>query len=65
MSQTITVEGMSCEHCEQTVEAALEDVDGVTTVDVDRDAERVTVDGDVAPQVLVDAVDEAGYDASA
>jgi len=29
MSQTITVEGMSCEHCEQSVTEALEGVDGV------------------------------------
>lgn len=65
MSQTITVEGMSCEHCEQTVEDALEGVSGVESVDVDRDAEQATVDGDADPRALVDAVDEAGYDASA
>ncbi|MDS0476301.1 heavy metal-associated domain-containing protein [Natrinema sp. 1APR25-10V2] len=65
MSQTITVEGMSCEHCEQTVEEALEDVDGVETVAVDRDAERATVEGDAATGDLVEAVDEAGYEASA
>ncbi|MFB1065647.1 heavy metal transporter [Natrinema sp. CBA1119] len=65
MSQTITVEGMSCEHCEQTVGDALEDVAGVESVDVDREAERATVEGDVDTQVLVSAVDDAGYDATA
>ncbi len=65
MGQTITVEGMSCEHCEQTVEDALEGVDGVESVDVDRESERATVEGDADPQALVSAVDEAGYDASA
>ncbi|WP_226004715.1 CopZ family metallochaperone [Natrinema salinisoli] len=65
MSQTITVEGMSCEHCEQTVEEALEGVAGVESADVDREAERATVDGDVDTQTLVTAVDDAGYDASA
>ncbi|ELZ19230.1 CopZ family metallochaperone [Natrinema limicola] len=65
MSQTITVEGMSCEHCEQSVEDALEDVQGVQSVDVDRDAAQATVEGDAATQDLVNAVDEAGYDASA
>jgi len=65
MSQTITVEGMSCEHCEQSVEDALEDVQGVQSVDVDRDAAQATVEGDAATQDLVSAVDEAGYDASA
>ncbi|QLK24466.1 heavy-metal-associated domain-containing protein [Natrinema zhouii] len=65
MSQTITVEGMSCEHCEQTVEDALEGVQGVNSVDVDREAERATVEGDAETADLVEAVDEAGYEASA
>ncbi|AFO55847.1 MULTISPECIES: heavy-metal-associated domain-containing protein [unclassified Natrinema] len=65
MSQTLTVEGMSCEHCEQTVADALEGVDGVESVAVDRETEQATVEGDADPQALVSAVDEAGYDASA
>lgn len=65
MSETITVTGMTCEHCEQTVEEALEDVSGVTAVTADREAETVTVEGDADKQALVDAVDEAGYKASA
>lgn len=65
MSETITVTGMTCEHCEQTVEEALEDVSGVTAVTADREAETVTVEGDADKQALVDAVDEAGYEASA
>ncbi|WP_254521625.1 heavy-metal-associated domain-containing protein [Natrinema caseinilyticum] len=65
MNQTITVEGMSCEHCEQAVEDALEDVDGVTSAEADRETERAVVDGDADPQALVGAVDEAGYDAAA
>ncbi len=65
MSRTITVEGMSCDHCEQTVEDALEGVDGVESADADREDEQATVEGDADPQALVNAVDEAGYDASA
>lgn len=65
MSQTISVEGMTCEHCEQTVEEALQGVSGVTDVDVDREAERATVDGDADTDALVDAVEDAGYTASA
>lgn len=65
MSETITVEGMSCEHCEQTVEEALEGVSGVTDVSVDREAETATVEGDADTESLVTAVDEAGYEASA
>lgn len=65
MSTTLTVEGMSCEHCEQTVEDALEDVGGVTAADADREREAASVEGDADPDSLVAAVEEAGYDASA
>lgn len=65
MTQTITVEGMTCGHCEQTVEEALEGLDGVTEASADRDAESVTVEGAAETDVLVDAVTDAGYDASA
>lgn len=65
MAQTIAVEGMSCEHCEQTVKEALESVDSVTEASVDREAGTATVEGDADVGPLVDAVEEAGYDASA
>lgn len=65
MSQTITVEGMSCDHCEQSVEDALKEVSGVESAEADRETERATVEGDADSGALVSAVDEAGYDASA
>jgi len=63
MTQTITVEGMTCEHCEQTVEEALREVSGVTDATADREAEQASVDGDAEATVLVEAVEEAGYTA--
>lgn len=65
MSRTITVEGMSCEHCEQSVAEALRDVGGVTDVEVDREAEQARVDGDADTGALVAAVEDAGYTARA
>lgn len=65
MSQTLTVEGMSCEHCEQTVEEALSGVEGVESASVDRESAAATVEGDADADDLVAAVEEAGYDASA
>ena len=65
MSQTITVDGMSCEHCEQSVEEALASVQGVQSVEVDLDAAQATIEGDATTQDLITAVDEAGYEASA
>lgn len=65
MSTTITVEGMTCGHCEQTVEDALEAVSGVTDAAADRDAEQATVEGDTDVSSLVEAVEDAGYTAHA
>ena len=65
MSTTITVEGMSCGHCEQTVEEALLGVSGVTDAIVDRESEEARVDGDADPVALVRAVEDAGYTAHA
>ncbi|EMA61200.1 CopZ family metallochaperone [Halorubrum lipolyticum] len=65
MSRTITVEGMSCGHCEQSVTEALEGVDGVERATADRESDSATVEGDADPDALVSAVTEAGYDASA
>ncbi|MDS0293911.1 heavy-metal-associated domain-containing protein [Halogeometricum luteum] len=65
MTRTLTVEGMSCEHCEQTVEEALSGVDGVESAAADRDAASATVEGDADADDLVAAVEDAGYDASA
>lgn len=62
MSTTLTVEGMSCGHCEQTVEEAIATLAGVQGVEADRDAEQVSVDGDVSTEQLVAAVTDAGYD---
>ncbi|MFC4408337.1 heavy-metal-associated domain-containing protein [Haloarchaeobius iranensis] len=65
MTTTISVEGMSCGHCEQTVEEALRDVAGVTEADADRESERVSVEGDAEMSALVAAVEDAGYTAHA
>jgi len=63
MTTTITVEGMSCGHCEQTVEEALRGVSGVTDASADRESEQAQVGGDVDPAALVRAVENAGYTA--
>jgi copper chaperone CopZ len=65
MATTLTVEGMSCEHCEQTVAEALTEVSGVENVVVDREDEHATVEGEADTDTLVAAVESAGYDASA
>lgn len=62
---TLTVEGMSCDHCERTVEQALRAVSGVTDVTVDHETDRASVEGDAEVAALVAAVEDAGYTADA
>ncbi len=57
------VDGMTCGACVRHVEAALRPLDGVETVQVDLQAGRVRVAGDVAPKTLIDALERAGYPA--
>lgn len=63
MATTLTVEGMSCGHCEETVEEALRDVSGVTDASADHEDGQVSVDGDAEFTALVQAVEDAGYTA--
>lgn len=64
MTLTITVRGMSCDGCEQTVEDALNDVSGVESAVADRESDTATVEGDADVGDLVAAVDAAGYEAA-
>lgn len=65
MSLTLTVEGMSCEHCERAVVEALEAVEGVTGASADHEADVAEVEGAADTEELVAAVADAGYEASA
>lgn len=65
MATEITVEEMTCEGCEDIVEDALENVSGVESAEADRESDVATVEGDAETDDLVEAVDMAGYRASA
>lgn len=41
--EKITVKGMTCSHCEQSVEKGLADVDGILKVKADADADSVVI----------------------
>lgn len=65
MSITLTVTGMTCEHCEESVIEALQGVEGVIDASADREAEEATVEGEADTDALIEAVQAAGYEASA
>ena len=64
---TILVPGMTCGHCKSAVTDELSKINGVTNVDVDLDSKKVTIKSEavVEWQVIVDAIDEAGFEAVA
>lgn len=67
--KTFTVTGMSCGHCENSVKQELGEVAGIAGIEVTASTGdlRVTIaDGaDVTDEVIIAAVDEAGYTAVA
>jgi copper chaperone len=62
-TSTYTVQGMSCGHCVAAVTEELTKLDGVTHVDVEIGAGRVTIESKhvLAHADVAAAVDEAGY----
>ena len=61
--KTISVTGMSCNGCEQNVETALQNLDGVSRVDADQEADTVDVVlEDEVYDVVNAAIEQAGYD---
>ena len=60
---TLTVTGMTCEHCKTAVQKALEAVEGVTSVNVDLDNGSAQVEGTAQVEQLIAAVEEEGYNA--
>ena len=65
MTTTLSIEGMSCEHCVAHVTKALKAINGVSSVQVNlkqRNA-RVEHNDSVTQDALKAAVSEAGYEA--
>ena len=61
----LRVTGMTCAHCEQTVDSALRSCRGVSRVDVDRVKETALVEGgELDSAELVRAVAKSGFDAT-
>lgn len=62
---TLTVQGMSCGHCVSSVEDALNQLDGISEVNVNLGEGKVDVKYDeakVSVEQIKEAIDEQGYD---
>lgn len=64
MKKTMIIEGMMCAHCTGRVQKALEDIEGVESVSMslENKSAELTLGGEVADDVLREAVTQAGYE---
>lgn len=59
----LKITGMSCEHCVRATTKALEGVPGVDSAEVTLESGGAVVHGHAAPEALIAAVREEGYEA--
>lgn len=62
---TLNVEGMSCNHCVNSVKKAVGALDGISGVEVDLKAGKVTVEydgGKASAAAIKEAIEDQGYD---
>ena len=63
MRKTIKIEGMSCEHCVKSVEAALSLLKGILSVKVDLAKKEAVVEAvDVEDKEIKATIDDIGFD---
>jgi len=58
------VEGMTCGNCEASVKSSLSTLPGVQSVEVNRAAGMVQIEGSPDPQQVVSTLEELGFEAS-
>ena len=62
MKKKILIQGMSCNNCVGHVRAALEGLEGVTSVEVSLEGKYALVDTEVDNAILKEAIEDEGYD---
>lgn len=62
MKKKIMIEGMSCNNCVGHVKHALEELDGVTSVEVNLAEKYALVETTIEDSVLKDVIEDQGYD---
>ena len=62
-SQALIIEGAGCAGCVSKIEAALKSINGVDSAEMYFVLRTVSVTGEVAPEVLIKAIETLGYNA--
>jgi len=65
MTQTFTVTGMTCSHCEKAVTQAIKTVDPQAQVRIDRQQNQVEVESAQPRDAIAQAIAEEGYQVAA
>ena len=68
MKETLKVEGMSCNHCVNSIETSVGELNGVSTVNVNLDQGDVTVEFDetkISLAQIKETIEDQGYDINA
>lgn len=63
MAETVKIKGMMCNHCVMAVKKALNEIPGITNVEVDLEKGEATFDCDasVESETVVSQIEKAGY----
>lgn len=59
---TVKISGMRCQHCVGATRKALEDMEGVTNVNVDLDKGEASFEGDVDRERIKEAIARIGFE---
>ena len=65
MNKILNVDGITCEHCVDTIKKAVGILDGVYSVDVDVEKKQVVVEFDeklAKPEDLIHKIEEIGFE---
>lgn len=64
MEKLIMIHGMTCQKCVAHVKHALEEIEGITSVEVglSENTAKIKLEKDIANEILVEAIEDMGYD---
>ncbi len=59
----VIVENLKCGGCVNSIKKGIESIEGVTTVEVNKDTAEVSVEGNFSEEMVLHKLDEMGYPA--
>jgi len=59
---TVAIKGMSCPHCVASTKKALEEIPGISNVEVNLEKNAASYDGDIKTAVIAEAISKIGFE---